>query len=40
MQTAIRILANTPIWVFALLAYLVWQDVNCCGPERSRFGGC
>ena len=25
MQTALRILANTPLWVFALLAYLIWQ---------------
>src|SRR3977135_2280911 len=25
MQIALRILANTPIWVFALLAYLIWQ---------------
>jgi hypothetical protein len=25
MQIAVRILANTPIWVFALLAYLIWQ---------------
>jgi hypothetical protein len=25
MQVAVRILANTPVWVFALLAYLVWQ---------------
>jgi len=33
MQIAIRILANTPIWVFALLAYLVWQG---CQSLRSR----
>jgi hypothetical protein len=25
MQVAVRILANTPIWVWALLAYLIWQ---------------
>jgi hypothetical protein len=25
MQVAVRILANTPVWVFALLAYLIWQ---------------
>ena len=25
MQTAMRIFANTPIWVFALLAFLTWQ---------------
>lgn len=28
MQTAMRILANTPIWVFVLLAYLVWQGLQ------------
>jgi hypothetical protein len=28
MQTAFRILANTPIWVFVLLAYLVWQGLQ------------
>jgi len=25
MQVAARILINTPLWVFALLAYLIWQ---------------
>ena len=25
MQIAVRILINTPLWVFALLAYLIWQ---------------
>jgi hypothetical protein len=25
MQIAVRILVNTPLWVFALLAYLIWQ---------------
>ena len=33
MQIAVRILANTPIWVFALLAYLIWQG---CQSLRSR----
>jgi hypothetical protein len=33
MQIAIRILTNTPIWVFALLAYLIWQG---CQSLRSR----
>ena len=28
MQTAFRILANTPTWVFVLLAYLVWQGLQ------------
>ena len=25
MQTAARILSHTPVWVFALLAFLIWQ---------------
>ena len=25
MQIAVRILINTPVWVFVLLAYLIWQ---------------
>jgi hypothetical protein len=33
MQIAVRILASTPIWVFALLAYLIWQG---CQSLRSR----
>lgn len=33
MQIAIRILANTPVWVFALLAYLIWQG---CQSLRTR----
>ena len=33
MQTAIRILANTPIWVFVLLAYLVWQGIQSLQPR-------
>ena len=28
MQIATRILINTPAWVFALLAYLVWQGAQ------------
>jgi hypothetical protein len=40
MQVAIRILTNTPVWVFPLLAYLIWQGGNRCGPERGRFGEC
>jgi uncharacterized protein DUF6622 len=28
MQIAFRILANTPIWVFVLLAYLTWQGLQ------------
>jgi hypothetical protein len=33
MQIAVRILANTPIWVWALLGYLIWQG---CQSLRSR----
>ena len=33
MQTAFRILANTPIWVFVLLAYLVWQGLQALRPR-------
>jgi hypothetical protein len=33
MQIAVRVLANTPIWVFALLAYLIWQG---CQSLQSR----
>jgi len=28
MQIAVRILANTPVWVFVLLAYLIWQGAQ------------
>jgi hypothetical protein len=28
MQLAARILINTPVWVFALLAYLIWQGLQ------------
>ena len=33
MQLAIRILANTPIWVFVLLAYLIWQGSQAMRPR-------
>jgi hypothetical protein len=33
MQTAIRILANTPVWVFALLGYLIWQGWRSRQPS-------
>jgi hypothetical protein len=33
MQTATRILANTPIWVFVLLAYLIWQGIQSLRPR-------
>jgi hypothetical protein len=28
MQTAVRILINTPVWVWPLLAYLIWQGAR------------
>jgi len=33
MQVAVRILANTPPWVFALLAYLIWQGWQSMQPR-------
>jgi len=33
MQIAFRILANTPVWVFALLAYLIWQGWQARRPR-------
>lgn len=33
MQIALRILANTPVWVFVLLAYLVWQGLQALRPR-------
>jgi hypothetical protein len=33
MQIAFRILANTPLWVFALLAYLIWQGWRARRPR-------
>jgi hypothetical protein len=33
MQVAIRILANTPVWAFALLAYLIWQGWQSLRPR-------
>src|SRR5437762_8041428 len=33
MQVAIRILANTPVWVFALLGYLIWQGSRSLQPR-------
>jgi hypothetical protein len=37
MQVAIRILTNTPVWVFPLLAYLIWQGWQSLRP-RTRPG--
>jgi hypothetical protein len=33
MLTATRILTNTPPWVFALLAYLIWQGSQSLRPR-------
>jgi hypothetical protein len=33
MLTATRILTNTPLWVFALLAYLIWQGSQSLRPR-------
>jgi hypothetical protein len=33
MQTAFRILVNTPIWVFPLLVFLVWQGWRSLQPR-------
>ena len=33
MQIAIRILVNTPTWVFVLLAYLIWQGMQALRPR-------
>jgi hypothetical protein len=33
MQIAVRILVNTPLWVFALLADLIWQGLQGLRPR-------
>src|SRR5450756_2381003 len=33
MQVAIRILVNTPLWVWPLLAYLIWQGSQAMRPR-------
>jgi hypothetical protein len=33
MQTAIRIVTHTPVWVFPLLAYLIWQGLQARRPS-------
>ncbi len=33
MQIAFRILANTPVWVFVLLVYLIWQGAQALRPR-------
>jgi hypothetical protein len=37
MQTAVRILANTPVWVFVLLAYLVWQGAQAHSAKDAAY---
>jgi Family of unknown function (DUF6622) len=33
MQIAVRILVNTPVWVWPLLAYLIWQSAQALRPR-------
>ena len=33
MQIAFRILAHTPVWVFVLLVYLIWQGAQALRPR-------
>jgi hypothetical protein len=33
MQFVIGVFTHTPIWVFALFAYLVWQGINAMRPR-------
>jgi hypothetical protein len=33
LQTALRILINTPVWVWPLLAYLIWQGAQAQRPR-------
>src|ERR1700759_4437563 len=35
MQFAIGVITHTPIWVWALLAYLVWQGIKAMQPRTS-----
>ena len=35
MTFAYRILTHTPLWVFALLAYLVWQGIKAMQPRTT-----
>ncbi|MBR0825179.1 hypothetical protein JQ596_06510 [Bradyrhizobium manausense] len=36
MSFAYQILIHTPIWVWALLAYLVWQGVKSMQPRKTK----
>ncbi|EHR05481.1 DUF6622 family protein [Bradyrhizobium sp. WSM471] len=35
MKFALGIITHTPLWVFALLAYLVWQGIKAMQPRRA-----
>jgi uncharacterized protein DUF6622 len=35
MEFAHQVLIHTPIWVFALLAYLVWQGISAMRPRTT-----
>src|SRR3954454_12923368 len=35
MTYAYQILAHTPLWVFALLAYLIWQGIKAMQPRMT-----
>ena len=35
MRFALGILTHTPLWVFALLAYLVWQGIRSLRPRTT-----
>lgn len=37
MTMAYQVLIHTPLWVFALLAYLAWQGIKAMQPRRSPF---
>ncbi len=38
MIFAYQVLVHTPVWVLALLAYLVWQGVQAMQRARRRSG--
>ncbi|MGY4598226.1 hypothetical protein ACVWXL_005972 [Bradyrhizobium sp. GM22.5] len=35
MTFAYQVLVHTPLWVWTLLAYLVWQDADLACADRS-----
>jgi hypothetical protein len=38
MQFAYQVLIHTPLWVFPLLAYLVWQGIKAMRPRTTSIG--